>query len=113
MHGLPPHTSASTVMRSYLLDNVLVATDHMTVGVSFRSLTPHSISYHTWGFAIYLGEPFQNAVNHESHVELYDAARDFVVQQSAEHQSNRNTKLAFRYSHLLHYFDAHKPPGSA
>lgn len=58
----------------------------------------------------YLGEQFQEAVSHEHHVELYNAARKFIVKQLTEHQASRNTKLAFRYSHLLQYFDAHQPP---
>lgn len=58
----------------------------------------------------YLGEQFQLAVSHSHHAKLYNAARKFVVAQLAEHQANRNSKLAFRYSHLLQYFDAHQPP---
>ncbi len=55
----------------------------------------------------YLGEEFQNAVSHNQHAELYAAARKFVCEQLDMHQANLNTKLAFRYSHLLEYFDAH------
>lgn len=57
----------------------------------------------------YLGEAFQYAVSHSQHTELYAAARKFVCKQLAIHQANLNTKLAFRYSHLLEYFDAHPP----
>lgn len=57
----------------------------------------------------YLGEAFQYAVSHSQHAELYTAARKFVSEQLVEHQTNLNTKLAFRYSHLLDYFDAHPP----
>lgn len=57
----------------------------------------------------YLGEKFQHAVSHAHHTELYVAARKFVCEQLFEHQASRNTKLAFRYSHLLQYFDAHPP----
>ena len=58
----------------------------------------------------YLGDAFQSAVTHGQHVELYTSARKFAFEQLHEHQTKRNTKLAFRYSHLLQYFDAH-PPG--
>jgi len=57
----------------------------------------------------YLGEAFQYAVSHSHHAELYAAALNFVHEQLLEHQANLNTKLAFRYSHLLQYFDAHPP----
>lgn len=57
----------------------------------------------------YLGNEFQIAITHDHHVKLYVAAREFVVEQLFEHQAHLNTKLAFRYSHLLQYFDAHPP----
>lgn len=57
----------------------------------------------------YLGDTFQSAVTHGQHVELYGAARKFVLDQLLTHQAQRNTKLAFRYSHLLRYFDDHPP----
>lgn len=57
----------------------------------------------------YLGDAFQFAVTHGQHIELYGAARKFVFDQLFTHQAKRNTKLAFRYSHLLQYFDAHPP----
>lgn len=57
----------------------------------------------------YLGEKFQFAVTHGQHEELYKAARQFVQDQLALHQHHQNSKLAFRYSHLLLYFDAHPP----
>ena len=60
----------------------------------------------------YLGEAFQYAVSHSQHAELFAAARKFVCEQLVKHQANLNTKLAFRYSHLLAYFDAH-PPGQS
>lgn len=55
----------------------------------------------------YLGDGFQQAISHDSHAKLYIAARKFVYEQLLEHQASRNTKLSFRYSHLLQYFDAH------
>lgn len=57
----------------------------------------------------YLGEGFQNAVSHNHHAELYSRAKKFVYEQLNEHHANSNTKLALRYSHLLHYFDEHPP----
>lgn len=57
----------------------------------------------------YLGEEFQHAVSHDHHIELYAAARKFVCEQLIKHQADLNTKLAFRYSHLLEYFDDHPP----
>lgn len=57
----------------------------------------------------YLGNEFQSSVSHTHHSELYTRARKFVCEQLATHQDNHNTKLAFRYSHLLEYFDAHPP----
>ena len=55
----------------------------------------------------YLGEEFQNAISHDHHAELYSAAIKFVVEQLMEHRTRKNTKLALRYSHLLHYFESH------
>jgi hypothetical protein len=57
----------------------------------------------------YLGEEFQSAISHAHHTEIYSAAKKFVFEQLMEHNASKNTKLAFRYSHLLHYFEAHPP----
>lgn len=57
----------------------------------------------------YLGPVFRDAISQESHIELYGKARAFVIEQLREHQQKQNTKLAFRYRHLLQYFDAHPP----
>lgn len=57
----------------------------------------------------YLGEEFQKAISHDHHADLYSAANKFVIEQLMEHQTRKNTKLALRYSHLLHYFEAHPP----
>lgn len=57
----------------------------------------------------YLGDSFQQAVTHTLHNSLYLKARAFVVQQIEEHKKSRNSKLAFRYTQLLAYFDAHRP----
>lgn len=60
-------------------------------------------------FLHYLGNEFRFAVSPDHHDKLYVRARKFVFEQFLEHQTNLNTKLAFRYSHLLQYFDAHQP----
>jgi hypothetical protein len=57
----------------------------------------------------YLGNSFRHAVTHVHHDDLYQKARMFVVQQVQEHQRLQNSKLAFRYTLLLAYFDAHRP----
>ncbi|MDP2762270.1 MAG: hypothetical protein Q8O64_18040 [Sideroxyarcus sp.] len=57
----------------------------------------------------YLGDQFRQAVTHLHHKELYLKARQFVEEQLHVHQQAANSKLAFRYSHLLLYFDAHQP----
>lgn len=57
----------------------------------------------------YLGEIFQTTVTLNYHGFLYGKAREFIVQQLEEHRKLRNSKLAFRYSQLLAYFDAHMP----
>lgn len=57
----------------------------------------------------YLGNQFRQAVTHRHHDEFYSKARQFVEEQLQIHQRSANSKLAFRYSHLLLYFDAHRP----
>lgn len=57
----------------------------------------------------YLGEGFQKAISHDHHTEIYTAAKKFVFEQLMAHNATKNTKLALRYSHLLHYFEAHPP----
>lgn len=59
----------------------------------------------------YLGKGFQAAIIKDQHQELYLKARDFVKQQLNEHRMSGSTKLAFRYSQLLRYFNAHLPAG--
>lgn len=56
----------------------------------------------------YLGDQFRQAVTHKHHSELYGKARKFVEEQLQLHQETANSKLAFRYSHLLSYFEAHQ-----
>lgn len=57
----------------------------------------------------YLGDQFRQAVTYRHHSELYSEARQFVEEQLQLHQKSANSKLAFRYSHLLLYFNAHRP----
>lgn len=57
----------------------------------------------------YLGHEFQRSVTHDSHASLYGKAQAFVIQQAEKHKRLRNSKLAFRYSQLLAYFNAHMP----
>ncbi len=61
----------------------------------------------------YLGDQFRQAVTHRHHSDLYSRARQFVEEQLRLHQSTANSKLAFRYSHLLSYFEAHQPAPEA
>ncbi|MGE0558014.1 MAG: hypothetical protein AB7E73_03385 [Burkholderiales bacterium] len=61
----------------------------------------------------YLGDQFRKAVTHRHHSELYSRARQFVEEQLQLHQRTANSKLAFRYSHLLSYFEAHQPEPEA
>lgn len=57
----------------------------------------------------YLGDGFRDAVTRGHHSELYSKARKYIVEQLETHQKTGNSKLAFRYSHLMLYFDTHKP----
>src|SRR3989344_589770 len=55
----------------------------------------------------YLGDAFQWSVTHANHRFLHEKAKAFVLEQVEYHQKSLNSKLAFRYSHLLDYFNAH------
>lgn len=57
----------------------------------------------------YLGDAFQRSVTQAQHRYLYEKARGFVLEQVEHHRKLANSKLAFRYSNLLEYFDAHPP----
>jgi hypothetical protein len=69
------------------------------------------LAYDTDGLLIlhYLGREFRNAVTKQHHVELYNRARKYVAAQLLKHQEAKDSKLAFRYAHLMSYFDAHTP----
>jgi len=55
----------------------------------------------------YLGDAFQFLLTHTNHIYVHDKARAFVIEQLEEYRKSKNSKLAFRYSQLLNYFDAH------
>lgn len=57
----------------------------------------------------FLGDTFQKSISTSSHIELYKRAKEFVLEQFLDHQAKKNAKLAFRYAHLMRYFDAHPP----
>jgi hypothetical protein len=54
-----------------------------------------------------LGEGFTAAVNKKP--DLYPLIRTFVHEQIERHQREGNTKLAFRYWHLMQYVEMHPP----
>lgn len=64
------------------------------------------------GFPIihYLGDSFRDAITQSQHQDIYDGSHKFVIEQLQQHQKAANSKLAFRYSHLLQYFQAYPPP---
>lgn len=55
----------------------------------------------------YLGPVFRELVPAESFAELYKHALEFVKSQVQLHRKEGNSKLAFRYTMLLGYFEAH------
>lgn len=57
----------------------------------------------------YLGEDFQAALTRVWHPKMYKEAREFVVQELGKHRELEASKLAFRYAHLLRYFDKYPP----
>lgn len=57
----------------------------------------------------YLGDQFREAITTQHHPELYSQALQFIEEQLHTHQKSGNSKLAFRYSHLLLYFETHRP----
>lgn len=63
-------------------------------------------------FIHYLGEEFRNSISQTQHSELYQHAKNFVLEQLNEHQEKKNTTLSLRYAHLLHYFEVHAPSAS-
>jgi hypothetical protein len=55
----------------------------------------------------YLSHAFQFSVTHSNHSYLYAKARAFICEKLSEYRRLLNSKLAFRYSRLLNYFDSH------
>ena len=58
----------------------------------------------------YLGDTFKWAMTQANHNDLYEKARSFAIEQLEASRKSFNGKLAFRYSHLINYFDAHSAP---
>ena len=56
----------------------------------------------------YLGRTFRESITQAEHDEMYEAADRNVVAQHEMHQKAGNSKLAFRYANLRHYFAAHR-----
>jgi len=57
----------------------------------------------------YLGNVFRKYVTINQHKELYDESVKFIREQCQKWKDERNTKLSFRYNHLLSYFLTHPP----
>ena len=57
----------------------------------------------------YLGNEFRAAVTKDLHPDMYKDARECVVQELEKHRRSGDSKLAFRYAHLLCYFDRYSP----
>lgn len=86
-------------------DDVFSQADRKFASMCLRMLIQDADGY--W-FLHYLGEEFQFSVTHSLHADLYEKAKQFVFEQLSQHHANQNTKLAFRYAHLLRYFDTHQ-----
>ena len=57
----------------------------------------------------YLGEVFKARFNSVEMTKAVFDAYEFVLAQSAKWQAERNSKLAFRYTHLRNYFESRLP----
>jgi hypothetical protein len=60
----------------------------------------------------YLGNVFQKNITINNHKELYQNSMKFILEQCKKWKDERNTKLSFRYNHLLSYFLTHPPSES-
>lgn len=60
----------------------------------------------------YLGDAFHKAVTGNTHQKLYQDSMNFILEQCEKWRRERNTKLSFRYNHLLSYFLVHSPSKS-
>jgi len=54
----------------------------------------------------YLGPDFRFGATHENHPLFFEKALNFIVAEMEKHKEAKNSKLAFRYSQLLAYFEA-------
>ena len=120
----------SAVARSYELENyvagyprIVLGNDLMDYIISLTRAGAESIEYRyqknraemclnyisldTDGrpFINYLGENYVHDISGKNNSAIYGAARKYIVDQLAEHRKTQNTKLAFRYTHLLQFFD--------
>lgn len=59
-----------------------------------------------WPIVDYLGDGFRRHMGNGLNPELISRAHEYVVQQLGVARQNRDTKIAFRYSQLLNYFEA-------
>ena len=55
----------------------------------------------------YLGSAFHFGATHENHQYYFRRALEFVAAELEKHRKAKNSKLAFRYSQLLAYFEAY------
>jgi hypothetical protein len=74
--------------------------------ICYDMLAQDCDGYH---FVHYLGDVFHEMVTKNLHQELYQESKSFVLEQCKKWSDERNTKLSFRYNHLLSYFLAHSP----
>lgn len=57
----------------------------------------------------YLSDTFTESITQAQHESLYGMALDKVTKQMEQHKTTGNSKLAFRYSYLLSYFERYPP----
>ncbi|MCX7195855.1 MAG: hypothetical protein NTV37_08255, partial [Proteobacteria bacterium] len=57
----------------------------------------------------YLGTTFRENVSTNIHDDLYVKAKSFVEKQYIHFKNKADSKLAFRYRQLLHYFESYAP----
>jgi len=67
----------------------------------YDMLSLDSDGYH---FVHYLGDVFHKIVTRDLHQQLYQESMNFILEQRKKWGQERNTKLAFRYNHLMSYF---------
>ncbi len=57
----------------------------------------------------YLGKEFRMCITQRHHRKLYEMASRYVLEELDLYQRTGRSRLAFRYSHLAHYFRPHAP----